>query len=71
MYVLLVTWLTYNQPPASYETVFSDQVSCEAARGKLIAEGELLRVESDEHYARIHALVPGIPPKVVAVCAKQ
>lgn len=68
---LLVTWLTYNQPPVSYQAVFSDAASCEAARQKLIAEGERLRQESDQFYASIHALFPGIPPKVVAVCAKQ
>lgn len=71
MFVLLVTWLTVNQPPTSYQTTFSDSASCEAARQQLIAEGERLRHESDEYYAKIHALFPGIPPKVVAICARQ
>ena len=71
MCVLLVTWLTYNQPPASYQTVFPDQVTCEEAVGKLIREGERLRIESDAYYQRIHPLAPSIPPEVVAICARQ
>jgi hypothetical protein len=72
MFILLVTWLTVNQPPMSYQVTFSDEASCNIARGKLVAEGERLRQEEEQYRARIHAANPvGIPPKVVVICTKQ
>jgi hypothetical protein len=70
MFVLLVTWLAYQQPPSSYQTTFSDQASCEASRDQLIAEGKRLLKECQA--ARVQTVVPCVTvPKVVALCSKQ
>jgi hypothetical protein len=71
MFLLMVTWLTYNQPPVSSQSEFTSMVNCEAAKAQIIAEGERLRRESDAYYVRIHAMFPGIPPRVSAVCVKK
>jgi hypothetical protein len=66
MYLLLVTWLTYNQPPASYQTQFSSEAACSAARDKLMVEGAHLTE------AQLRAgMVPTWVTRVVAVCSAQ
>jgi len=37
-WILLVTWLTQNQPPQSYQTEFASKEACDLARNALIAE---------------------------------
>lgn len=71
MYFLLVTWLYLNQPPSSYQVQFASEANCEAARDKLVAEGERLRLEQTIYEAQIHALAPGVPPRVIAICSRQ
>ena len=39
-FLLLVTWLAYGQPPSDYQVEFSSNEACEAARLKLIKDGE-------------------------------
>jgi len=39
-FLLLVTWLAYNQPPDHYEVPFSSNETCEAARLQLIKDAE-------------------------------
>ena len=39
-FLLLVTWLSYGQPPSDYQVPFSSNEACEAARLQLIKDGE-------------------------------
>jgi hypothetical protein len=39
-FLLLVTWLAYNQPPSHYQVPFSSNEACEAARLQLIKDAE-------------------------------
>jgi hypothetical protein len=39
-FLLLVTWLSYGQPPSDYQVEFSSNEACEAARLKLIKDAE-------------------------------
>jgi hypothetical protein len=39
-FLLLVTWLAYNQPPDHYQVPFSSNEACEAARLQLIKDAE-------------------------------
>jgi len=73
VYLLLVTWLTFEHPPASYQAQFTSEAACEAARAKLVAEGERLRLEQlrNEDSLGSRLLQRGVPPKVIAICAAQ
>jgi hypothetical protein len=42
-FLLLVTWLGYNQPPDHYQVPFSSNEACEAARLQLIKDAERIR----------------------------
>jgi hypothetical protein len=77
-FTLLVTWLVYNQPPASYQTEFSSQQACEAARnqivkeqnrlaGNAIAENQALKAE----WAGKGIVGPPSIPEVATVCAAK
>ena len=39
-FLLLVTWLSYGQPPSDYQVPFSSNEACEAARLQLIKDAE-------------------------------
>jgi len=39
-FLLLVTWLAYNQPPDHYQVPFVSNEACEAARLQLIKDAE-------------------------------
>jgi hypothetical protein len=39
-FLLLVTWLSYGQPPSDYQVPFSSNEACEAARLQLIKDIE-------------------------------
>ena len=42
-FLLLVTWLAYDQPPSDYQVPFSSNEACEAARLQLIKDAERIR----------------------------
>jgi hypothetical protein len=42
-FLLLVTWLAYDQPPSHYQVPFSSNEACEAARLRLIKDAERIR----------------------------
>ena len=42
-FLLLVTWLSYGQPPSDYQVPFSSNEACEAARLQLIKDAERIR----------------------------
>jgi hypothetical protein len=72
--VLLVTWFTFNQAPATHETAFSSARACEAARQQVLAEARRLKAENDQELAQMYAgrgPNPGPAPHVTAVCAQR
>ena len=48
-FLLLVTWLAYNQPPDHYQVPFSSNEACEAARLQLIKDAEQFYYDEDRH----------------------
>jgi hypothetical protein len=42
-FLLLVTWLAYDQPPSHYQVPFNSNETCEAARQQLIKDAERIR----------------------------
>ena len=48
-FLLLVTWLAYNQPPSHYQVPFSSKEACEAARPQLIKDAERIGQSMIEH----------------------
>jgi hypothetical protein len=42
-FLLLVTWLAYDQPPSHYQVPFNSNEACEAARQQLIKDAERIR----------------------------
>jgi hypothetical protein len=76
--ILLVTWFTYGQPPSSYQTQFSSEQLCEAARQKITGEQVRLAAEEiarNEELKREMAgrgmVGPPAIPTVTTVCAAQ
>ena len=77
VWILLVTWLTYNQPPQSYQTEFASKEACELARRGLVAEQAALQtIEDRRHEAEIKQLGSMMArsrpvPQLTAVCASK
>jgi len=75
VWILLVTWLTNNQPPHSYQTEFVSKEACELARKGLVAEQANLQIAEDRrHQAEIkqrgELVATSRPvPQLTAVCA--
>ena len=70
MFLLLVTWFYYGQPPQASQTAFSTAQRCEAAKQQILDDARRLRAEFDEQSARnMGGLVR--PPTVSAVCAAR
>jgi hypothetical protein len=42
-FLLLVTWLAYDQPPSHYQVPFNSNEACEAAQQQLIKDAERIR----------------------------
>jgi hypothetical protein len=72
MYVLLVTWFAFNQPPVNSQMVFASAQACEVARKQVIGEGVRLKREQEQEVERLRTQGiisnPGPPPRVSAVC---
>jgi hypothetical protein len=43
-FLLLVTWLAYDQPPSHYQVPFNSNEACEAAQQQLIKEWPRLQM---------------------------
>jgi hypothetical protein len=75
LYVLMVTWFYFNQPPVNYQTEFNSAELCQSARFDLLHEEIRLRQESEERLKQDQArgIIRGsIPtPTLSAVCAKK
>jgi hypothetical protein len=69
-WILLVTWLAPKQPPVSYQTQFSSQQACAAARDQVLNSAQAMRQQMISD-------APGMNPAflllpyVSAVCSQQ
>jgi hypothetical protein len=78
MYILMVTWFVWNQPPATSQTSFSSAKACEAARTAVLADQRKLEA-AQESIPRMSKLPdgqtvisnPAPAPTVSTVCAAQ
>ena len=70
MWVLLVTWFVFNQPPATSQSTFNSKQACLIARDAIQAEQKRLKAEQEEFDAR-RGTTPSVPPRVSAVCAPK
>jgi hypothetical protein len=75
MFVLIVTWLTFNQPPSTTQTAFTSPAKCEAARRAILGQeagikADLARqvAEAASHGAMYN---PGPAPQVSVVCVAR
>jgi hypothetical protein len=71
-FLLLVTWLTYNQSPSNYQVPFSSAEACEAARLQVIKDAERIRQQQAAGLDQRMAALQGTAlPSVSAVCVAQ
>jgi hypothetical protein len=76
MFLLIVTWFYYGQPPATTQSQFTSKEKCEIARDFVFADAERLKKEA---YEEARKPQPGITvlsvnpifPTVSAVCVAQ
>ena len=75
MFVLMVTWLVFNQPPSTTQTVFTSRANCEAARQQVLNQEAGIRADIARQVADAArgggAYNPGPLPQVIAVCAAR
>jgi len=71
MFLLLVTWFYYNQPPQSSQVVFGSDQACQATRQQMLAEARRLNAERDAQVQRDPNYNPLPAPTVSAVCTKR
>ncbi|MDX2027554.1 MAG: hypothetical protein SFW62_02845 [Alphaproteobacteria bacterium] len=72
--ILLVTWIITGQTPASYQTPFPSMETCEAAKGKVLAEKQKMIDAENDYVADIKTKGVIQMPRnimVTAVCAGQ
>jgi hypothetical protein len=73
-FVLLVTWIVFNQPPNSYQVSFGSQSACLEARAMILAERQILKRETELRDAQtakrpgVAYVDPSVPPSVTAIC---
>jgi hypothetical protein len=80
-FLLMVTWLTYNQPPSNYQVPFRSAEACEAARLQVLKDAERMRQDMLERLTResqqfnvprqMVGLQMQTAPSVSAVCVNQ
>jgi len=74
MFILMVTWFYYRQPPVSTQTQFGSMEKCTIARNAVLADAARLKFESDQQVAKLRAqgvISNPIIPTASAVCAAQ
>jgi hypothetical protein len=71
MFILLVTWFYYNQPPQNSQTSFGSERTCEAARLQILGEARRLNAERDAQVIREPSYNPMPAPTVSAVCVRR
>ena len=74
MFVLLVTWFYYGQPPNSYQVAFATTDACELARAQVLADAKRLNDEAiiksqpQRQSTGMVTMTNYIAPTVSAVC---
>ncbi len=75
MFVLIITWLVLNQPPASTQTTFSTMAKCEVARQAVLTQQSGIEADFARQIAERRqmgqAYNPGPVPQVSAICAAR
>jgi hypothetical protein len=74
MWVLLVTWVVHGQPPSSYQTTFTSQETCEAARQQVLQSAFQMKQEMWKEAGTSAPLQMNATvnyPHVSAVCSAQ
>ena len=75
MFVLIVTWLAFNQPPSTTQTAFTSMARCEQARNRIIGQQASMRADIarqvEDARSRGALYNPGPLPQVSAVCAAR
>jgi len=69
-YILLVTWISGGQPPASYQTLFNSAEACEAARQAVLADAQRVKQQQVQEGGQMGALL-AMQLRVSAVCTAQ
>lgn len=73
-YLLLVTWIVFNQAPASYQVQFQSLADCQAAKAAVEADATRVKTEAAKPPANLPPGTfynPGPPPVVSALCVVQ
>jgi hypothetical protein len=78
-FLLLVTWIVHNQPPANYQTAFNSLEACQAARTQVLNDAERMRKEAVARLRGTSGVRPELAiqgyllqaPEVSAVCVAQ
>jgi hypothetical protein len=74
VFILMVTWFYYGQPPATSQAQFTSMEACNVARNAVLADAARLKSDIDLETAKKRAqgiLSNPIIPTVSAVCAAQ
>jgi hypothetical protein len=73
--ILLVTWFSYGQPPASSQTQFTSMDACQIARDTILRDAARLKIDWDKEVEQKTGRSPTMPnprlPTVSAVCVVQ
>lgn len=71
MFLLIVTWFYYNQPPQAVQMAFNSEQTCQAARQQMLTEAVRLNEARDAQVRRDPNYNPIPAPTVSAICARR
>lgn len=71
MFLLLVTWFYFNQPPQSSQVSFGSDQACQTARRQMLNEAKRLNDDRDAMVQRDPGYNPVPAPTVSAICVKR
>jgi hypothetical protein len=72
--LLLVTWISFGQPPSSYQVEFAASAACEAARQQILSDAERIAHNGTFGVQRLPGggiANGGPPPSVSAICVER
>lgn len=71
MFLLLVTWFYFNQPPHTTQVSFGTEQACQAARQQMLGEARRLDADREAVIRRDPGYNPVPAPTVSAVCLRR